>query len=1216
MLSNFWMRGWVRASAWLAVALFAAFAITAGAQTVPSIVVSSATSYSPSGLTAAGKVVQDTCGNFYELENGGNLLEIPANGGAAIYLVSYGSGVSAGDGLQGGLAIDSSNNLYVGNKWNGAVMMIPSSNCVPNPAGVTSVLNNTSIGSIDGYWYDPGDIATDATGDLFVVSNGFGGSGKIFEQTSATTGAVVLASGPAQTTSLAVDSTGNVFFTVTGSGTVYEVPKASYGTSSPTAVITSGITTALGVSFDKLGNMYVGDTSTGSIYVVPFTTSGTSTTSALQYGSMYLFASGLPLGTAITISHDGKSLLYADFGASIYEQVPGSANFGSITVGSTGTATVNVAFNASESPASILFISGGGFKSSGGTCAAGSYTAGQSCTITARFAPGSPGIATGGITLADGSNNVLATAYLQGTGLGAGLTLDSGTVTGIGSGFTSPQSIAVTSAGGFIADSSKNEVLYFATPSSSPVSIGTGLKAPLGVAVDGAGNVFIADTGNNQIVEVPVINSVPSNSAQVTIVTAADAKKNATPIAGAVLNAPAGVTVDGQGNLYIADTGNNRIVDLPYNGSWNVADASVVGSGFKAPLATAVDSFGDLYVADSGNGQIDEILAPVPSGNQNLVAVGYSNPSALATDASGSLFVVDQGADTVLRIPNISGSLNPNAAIEVGFGVAAPYGVALDSTGNLYVTDPTHASVSELNRVSPTELFGDWALNAPSGALPVKVQNEGNQNLVFASPFYTASGNIGDFSLGTPSGAETACANAGTVAAGDVCELDAIFTPAQSGTRTDTLTLQSNAQNTPAPQVVLQGVGTAASATTTVLAKTLPTGTPSFGQAITLTATVTSTGGTPSGSAQLLVDGVVTGEATLSSSGMATFSLPSGLTGGSHALQAVYLGTTTFAGSVSSVLTVTVSTAPTASAMAITAPFTNPYSSLPGGTVSFTVAIGFAGVGIPTGTVTFVTGSTTLGTASVAPAAGGLFLASFSTTSLPVGTDLITATYSGDANYVGSAASGTVIVVSSPTIVLSSTNPSITVSGTASTAVTFNQVSEAGWTGIVGYSCDTTTLPANTRCIWSPGQSQVMASAVNPAVTLSIAVDQPPQTPIATSKLIWWMGALTGLLLFFTRRRLMRGAWGTVTMLIGLVLLGVSATALTACANNGIQYATPAGATTITVYASADPFATAPSSGTPTPTVQACGYNATTKKDDPTLAPCSQKAYQISVTVQ
>jgi hypothetical protein len=112
------------------------------------------------------------------------------------------------------------------------------------------------------------------------------------------------------------------------------------------------------------------------------------------------------------------------------------------------------------------------------------------------------------------------------------------------------------------------------------------------------------------------------------------------------------------------------------------------------------------------------------------------------------------------------------------------------------------------------------------------------------------------------------------------------------------------------------------------------------------------------------------------------------------------------------------------------------------------------------------------------------------------------------------------------------------------------------------------------------------------------------------------MGGLTGLLLLFARRRWMHKGLASFAMLVGVLLLGVSATALTACNNSGIPYPTPTGSSTVTVYASADPFAAAPSASTPTPTVQACGYNATTKKDDPTLAPCSQQAFHVTVTVQ
>jgi sugar lactone lactonase YvrE len=996
-------------------------------------------------------------------------------------------------------------------------------------------------------------------------------------------------------------------------GALYELQVTTQATSTAQAVYSSTpvlfgsgySTNVVGVAVDSLGNLYVADGGNSVIYEIPYETNGS--TSALNPSDQFVVATGVTLENPVAPDLLGN-LYFANDGASVYKLSLGSANFGAAAVNSSLTATADVVFNAAETPASFTFSSNGAFISTGGTCAAGSYTAGESCTINAKFTPTQPGVSVSGITLADASNNVLATAYLSGIGLGAGITLDTGAVTSFGSGFSSPQSIAVTSAGGYyIADSGADAVLYFATPTSSPVSIGTGLKNPLGVAVDGAGNVIIADTGNNRIVEVPVINGVLTNADQVTIIS------STATISGTALKAPAGVTIDGQGNLYIADTGNNRIVYLPYNGSWNVANASIVGSGYTAPLATAVDPSGNLYVADSGSGQIYKLPQPFGSGVQELVAVGYNNPSAMATDASGSLFVVDQGANTVLRIPNISGALSPNAAIEVGFGVAAPYGVAVDTTGNLWVTDATNKAAYQVNRVSITESFGDWALSTPSGPLPVKVEDEGNQALVFNTPFYTPTGNTGDFSLGTPTGAEPACADGGTVPIGAVCEMDAIFDPSASGTRTDTLVLSSNAQNTAASQVVLTGVGTSASATTTVLAVTSPTGTPSFGQAITLKATVTSTGGTPNGSAQLLVDGVIAGVAPLSSGGVATFSLPMGLTGGSHSLQAVYLGTTSFAGSTSAVLPLSVSTAATTTTLTITPPYVSPNSVLTGGSVTFTATINFAGVGIPTGIVTFASGGTTLGTASVAPAAGGLFQASISTTALPVGTDTITATYGGDANYVGSATSGTVTVVSNPLVIVTPSGTSLTVNSNtgSSGTITLTPASYGGFNGIVGFQCDATTLPADSTCVFSPGQVNVTpntpsVSYPEPTVTMWIAINQPPQTPTA-SNMIWWIAGPTGLLLLFVRRRTkavaLAGRWNMLLLIAAIGALSAGIMGSLACSNS-ISYTTPKGTSTVTVYAYADTFKT----GTTNNTTSTCTAS--------NVYPCSQQAISVSVIVQ
>jgi sugar lactone lactonase YvrE len=1207
-----------KAVSWIALILVAG-AVSAAAQTAPSVIVSSTSKVNASGTTSVGKVVQDACGDLYELESSGGLMEIPAGGGAATKINLPPEGL-AGTGSYA-LAI-SSGNLYVGGMdayySGGHLWKIPlSSSCAPQVSAETDLYGNIgSLGAIS-YYGAPNGVVADSSGNLFLAINlscCTTTPNWIVEIPSSGAAKEVVSNFASEITSLAVDANDDVFFTAKGSGDVYEVTAGTYSDATagtPASVISAGITTALGLTFDSAGNLYAGDSGTGSIYEVPVAASGSSTTPALQYSSMYLLAAGAPLGSPLTLASDNKTFFFGNYDPNVYQLSLGSGSVGDVAVGTSATATMGVAFNASVTPSSFsLFPGVGQFSMTGGStpCMANTtYTAGQSCSENIQYAPAYPGSAVAGATIGGSSGSTLATFYISGTGMSPGITIDPGTPAAVGSGFASPEQVAIDGAGDtFYADPGNNAVLEFMPGSSTPVDIGSGLNQPAGVAVDGAGNVLIADTGNNRIVEVPMVNGALSNSSQMTLIGPSDS------VAGETLNGPTGIALDGAGNLYIADTGNNRVVGIPYNGSWNISVATTVASSLDKPLAVAPDGSGDLYVADSGAGQIYKILNPLTTPSTQLAAVGFGNPSGLAVDASGSLFVADPVNGELERIPNIAGNLSPNAAVIAGIGINAPYGVAVDPDGNVYVSDSNAGKAYKVTRTSAMLSFGNWAVNATSGVLSANVENEGNLPLNFSTPYYTASGDTGDFDLSAVSSGS--CASGGMVVPGDSCVFDASFAPTTAGQLSDVVSLASDATNASPVQVTLTGNGGTATATTTALSITSPTsGTPFFGEPITLSASVTAASGTPSGTVTLIVDGIQRGVATLSSSGVVTFSLASGLTGGDHTALAVYNGSSTFTGSVSSLLQLTVTKAPTVTALTANPPYNNPLSALAGDSVTLTAAIQSTGVGIPTGTVTVTSNGKSLGTATVLPGSGGSFSATLTTTALATGSDDIVATYSGDANYIPSTSqSVTVTVVSAAQVIVTPSGQSISTSAKGSGTISFTPASYGGWNGLVGFTCVASTLPVNARCIFAPGQAQISVSTPsNPVdnlpVKMSVVVNQPPQTPSAGGS-FWWIAGPVGLLLFFVRRRYAGKLVTTLGIAAVIVLGGIAATGLSACGSSA-QFLTPAGTSTVTVVAYEQPWDPA-TLNTSNQKTLACPNN------DPTQAPCAEQTFKVAVTVK
>jgi hypothetical protein len=430
--------------------------------------------------------------------------------------------------------------------------------------------------------------------------------------------------------------------------------------------------------------------------------------------------------------------------------------------------------------------------------------------------PGSSGTQFG-ISMTAGEAYTIAGSYTGQTGLWADQTGPATSAL-----LANPEGLAMDSSGDlFIANAGGEQVDKVTSSGTMSTVAGTGslglgtdakaatssaLDDPAAVAVDSAGDVYIADSGNNRIQEVFAsggqewgqsmtagdIYTIAGSSSG-----ASGRSANGTAGGSSKLNNPQGITIDGSGDMYIADTGNNRVAEIPKSAgtNWNISmtggdvydvagsaagTAGDTGDGSSAyntallsgPRAVTLDSASNMMISDTGNNRVQ--FVPKSSGtqwNQSVTAndmytiagssagtAGNSGngglgssallhaPTFAATFSSGKLWIADADNNTIRYVSDSTFDISAyagdgqdlasagNGGPAVNGQLIKPGGEVADSHGDIYVTDSLNNRVEEI----PAYRHTQWGIAMTGGDV-----------YTIAGSATGVGGNAGDGRLGT-----------------------------------------------------------------------------------------------------------------------------------------------------------------------------------------------------------------------------------------------------------------------------------------------------------------------------------------------------------------------------------------------------------------------------------------------------------------------------------
>jgi sugar lactone lactonase YvrE len=925
-----------------------------------------------------------------------------------------------------------------------------------------------------------------------------------------------------QPNGIAVDSVGNLYWTDLTSINVFELPHNGV----PSPVSTNWNTTNYALNNQNLGGM--------NLTIAPGNHSPFSSATSIyvdQWGTVYVVDNGNGNIVVDLGKINGQSVATTGY--------VGAVNFYHVPLNSTSYEWQELVFNIPSGTtvaAATAYTEGTEFLDFNLNNTLGSergcydgFTGPGTCYLLVSFKPTAPGLRRGAVVLYDASGSQLANAPLFGVGTapeaeffpaGYGAAISTG-----GLATVQPMQIALDGDNNLYVANYTGDSVIEVPPQGGTSEIlasqtgGTATypEQAAGVAIDGAGDVFIADHQGSQIwVTNPNDPYIGFSAMQI------DMDPGVLPI-----SEPMEINFDPAGNLYIADWGNSRVVEVSgifinnsriFEGRGSViqttgtylglgyalpASGSLNPTGGKTVTGVAVDPLMNVYITDSVPGTI---LAAPQSLNQ--IATGFAAPGrlnwpnafgtlpgvtgafnlpqGLTTDGMGNLYVADAGNKRIIagnpqtELGTTFGA--PRSATNVGVTVtsntAMPgplgsnlFGVTVDPWGNVFVPDYANNRIAAYYPTTPpTENFGSLPVGIASATQTAKLWNIGNENLVIQPPTTGLNPSISaNFTWnGASSCTQIGSTGSFSLVPGNACNIIDGFLPTVTGIISGNVVITDNN---------LYAAGSYGI-----------TGWPT--QAIPLTGT-----------------GLLVTPASV-----------------------VLTGTP------------------------------NPVYVLDVVTYTATVT-GTTGGGTPTGTVTFYDGLTTLGTATLNGSGVATLQAApqavIATTQYINGTHSITAVYNGSAIYTTLTSSTLPLVVQD--FSFSVFNPSSAVvnpGGTAVFTVTVSPVNGSTFPAAIAFTVTgaptgaTVTLTPTTNSIASGASpTSVVMTVVAPNIVTS--ANRPPES--LGRKLAPISFALLLLPLFGVRR--MRRTWQRYLVLLIMLAGGFAATtALSGCSNSPSGY--------------------------------------------------------------